>query len=334
MPRTLIKDLQPNQFIEGVFAVQNNQLGQTKGGKPFIKCLLADRSGRTPARMWNVSEDLFRGLPTDGFVFIEGQTQPYQGQMQIIIQRIAPAEPTPAELADLLPTTPFDTDKMFDELSAIMDGLGNQHLRNLWTVYRDDKALMDRFKRAPAAQSLHHACLGGLLEHTLSLLRLARAVCPLYPALNADIVTFGLFLHDLGKCDELTWEKGFAYSDDGQLLGHIARGVILLDRKADHCDARGTPIPEPLLRVLHHIVLSHHGTPEFGALKVPATPEAIAVSLLDNLDAKLYMALLATRGHPSGADPLDPKPDELGGHFTEKVWALDTRLYRPDPTTL
>jgi 3'-5' exoribonuclease len=158
-------------------------------------------------------------------------------------------------------------------------------------------------------------------------MKLADAICPLYPQLNRDIMLFGLFLHDLGKCEELTWENGFGYSDDGQLIGHIARGAIWLEQKARACEEAGTKVPAAILRVLGHIILSHHGTAEFGALKLPATPEAIAISNLDNLDAKLNMSLAVTRGR-------DAKNADLGGDFTEKVWALETKLYRPDPTTV
>lgn len=324
--RIFVRDFEPNQLLEGVFAIQNCQLGQTKNGRPFIKCLLADRTGRAPARMWNATEELFSTLPTDGFVWIQGQTQPYQGEMQIIIQQIRAQKPTANELAELLPASEFDPDVMFAEVRQILSEMKDPSLKALAQLYLDDEELMAKFQRAPAAQTLHHAFISGLLEHTLSLMRLARAVCPLYPQLNPDIVLMGLFLHDLGKCEELTWESGLGYSDDGQLVGHIARGVIWLQRKAEDSAALGHPIPPPVLMVLHHIILSHHGKPEFGALKLPSTPEAIAVSLLDNADAKIHMALAATRLGRSTADN--------GGHFTEKVWALETRLYRPDPTTL
>ena len=327
---TLIADLQPNQFVQGIFAIQNCQLGQTKAGKPFLKCLLADRSRRAPGRMWNASEELFNSLPTDGFVLIEGQTQPYQGEMQIIIHTIQPAQPTEEDLRELLPRTSRDVDQMLAEVMTALRAMEDPSLRDLAEAYLADKMLMDRFKQAPAAMTLHHAYLGGLLEHTLNLLNLAKVVCPLYPQINRDIVTMGLFLHDLGKCSELTWQAGFNYSDAGHLVGHVAQGVLWLTQKAEECAKAGRPISRPLLMVLQHIILSHHGKAEFGALKVPATPEAIAVSLLDNVDAKMYMVISATR-NPDGSAV---KGAELGGNFTEKVWALDTRLYRPDPTTL
>jgi len=325
--RVYIRDLQPSQWVEGVFAIHNCQLGRTKTEKPYIKCLLADKTGRTPGRMWNATEELFSILPTDGFVRIEGQTQPYQGEMQIIIQQMNVATPTHFEMMELLPCTPYDVEAMFAEVNAIMSTLEHKGIKALSRMYLDDAELMNRFKQAPAAMNLHHAYLGGLLEHTLSLLRLAGAVLPLYPQINRDIVLMGLFLHDLGKCDELTWENGFNYSDDGQLVGHVARGAIWLQRRAEDCALIGEPVSEPILRVLLHIILSHHGQMQFGALKIPATPEAIMVSHLDNLDAKMHMAITAARGE-------SVKSEKVGGNFTEKIWALETRLYRPDPTTV
>ncbi len=321
--RTLIVDMEPNQFVEGAFAIHNAQLGQTRNGKPFLKCLLADRSGRTPGRMWNMSEQLFAALPTDGFVKIEGQTQPYQGEMQIIVQSIEPIEPTEQQLMELLPTTPHDIDDMCDELVKLLDTVDNMPLRYLLEAYLHDDALMEKFRSAPAAMSLHHAYLGGLLEHTLSLVKVVDAVCPLYPQVNRDLVLMGAFLHDLGKCAELRWAAGFGYTDEGQLVGHIAQGALMLHEKIRQCREKGHAIPDELAMVLQHIILSHHGKPEFGALKLPATPEALMISMLDNLDAKMHMAISAAR---EGA-----KADAaLGGNFTEKIWALETRLYRPD----
>ncbi|MEM9883873.1 MAG: HD domain-containing protein [Planctomycetota bacterium] len=334
MPRTYIRDLQANQYADGVFAIQNAQLGMTKNGKPFLKCLLADKSGRTPARMWSITEEHFATLPTDGFVWAAGQTQPYQGEMQIIVQDIRPHEPTESELKDLLPSTSHDIDQMFGEVLSLLQSLEHPAIRSLADRYLEDGELMGRFCQAPAATALHHAYLGGLLEHTLGMMKAADVLLPLYPRLNRDVVLMGLFLHDLGKCHELEWLRGFQYTDDGQLVGHIARGAIMLEAKAKACEDEelgeaALKVPDAVLQVLTHIILSHHGRPEYGALKLPATPEAIFISGLDNLDAKLNLALGEAR--PEG----DAKPaQDLGGRFTEKIWALETRLYKPDPTTV
>jgi len=325
--RILIRDLKPSQWVEGVFSLHNCQLGQTKTGKPYIKCLVGDRSMRVPGRMWNASEQLFSCLPTDGFVRLEGQTQPYQGELQIIIQRIETTVPSHADLCELLPSTEHDIDKMFREVMRRLGSIEHPGLRAILDAYLEDGELMEQFCAAPAAITLHHAYLGGLLEHTLQLLRVADAICPLYPGINADLVKMGLFLHDLGKCSELHWSTGFAYSEDGHLVGHVARGVIWLDRKVQQLRADGVVAPESLVRVLHHIILSHHTRPEYGALKQPATPEAVAIALIDNMDAKLQM-VTAAADRPGLAEA----SDSLRGDFTEKIWALETRVYRPDPT--
>jgi len=322
-PRIYINQMTPNQLVEGVFTMQNCQMGLTKSGKPYLKCLVADRTGRTPARMWSVSEEFVQGLPADGFIHLEGQTQAYQGELQIIIKKLRPTEPRPEDLHDLLPSTEKDIDEMFSKVTRLLEGMSSDQLKTLARAYLNDKELMDLFKQAPAATALHHAFLGGLLEHTLAVMKLADAITPLYPKINNDLVLFGLFLHDLGKCVELQWDAGFSYSDDGQLVGHIARGVIWLNEKARQCRDQKNPIDPAVVRVLEHIILSHHGQPEFGALKIPATPEAVLISLIDNVDAKTQMAIDAGRAETRAGD--------LGSDFTERIWALGTRIYRPDP---
>lgn len=323
-PRRLIADLKPNERFSGVFAIANAQLGQTRGGKPYLRCLLKDRTGEAPGRMWTISDEVFARIPTDGFVWCEGETQPYQGELQLIIQAVDPVEPTPVQLRDLLPCSARPADEMFAELTAILATLKHPAAQALVKAYLSDEMLMAQLKEAPAAKALHHAFLGGLLEHNLQLLSLAEKMLPLYPKLSRDIVLLGLFLHDLGKVRELTWERGFSYTDRGELIGHVVEGSIMLHDKAQQAmQQSGVRMPPHFITVLQHIVVSHHGVPEFGAAKIPSTPEAIFVSLLDNLDAKTHMALAAARP--------DRAKFELGGNFTEKQWALDTKLFRPDP---
>jgi len=337
--RATIDSLQAAQHISGAYAVQNLQLGSTKAGKPYLKMLIADKTGRTPGRMWSTTEEQFRSLPTDGFVYLEGQTQAYQGETQIIVNRIRAHDPTDAELMELLPATKYDVDEMFARVLSLLQSIEDPALRCLADRYLEDGELMQQFCQAPAAQTLHHAYLGGLLEHTLSLMSLADKMVGHYPGLNREIVLMGLFLHDLGKCQELTWMTGFGYSTDGQLVGHIGRGVVLLNDKCRACEDEelgeggfaGKGFPVAVRQVLEHIILSHHGVPEFGALKLPATPEAIFISNLDNLDAKMNMVMdAALPGRAVGDQPA--KLSAKDGDFSEKLWALGTRVYRPDPT--
>lgn len=323
--RRYIAELEPSERISGTYSIANAQLGRTRTDKPYLRCLIGDKTGEVPARMWTIEETHFRRLPTDGVVRIDGETQAYQGELQIILQAVEPAEATPDDLRELLPTTDRDVEEMFREVVAILGTLSHPAMRALSEAYLADEWLMDAFRRCPAAKSMHHAYLGGLLEHTLSLLRLGSAVCGLYPKLSRDLVLMGLFVHDLGKTRELVYDRTFSYSDRGELIGHIVEGAHMLrDKAVSVMREKGIRFPAGAITVLEHIILSHHGVPEFGAAKIPSTPEAIVVSILDNLDAKIAMSVAAAR-------PERVKPVDLGGNFTDKLWALDTKLYRPDP---
>ncbi|MBL8990582.1 MAG: HD domain-containing protein [Phycisphaerae bacterium] len=323
--RRYIRDFEASEYVSGLFCISNAQLGRTKNDKPFLKCLLRDKTGEVAGRMWSIEPEHFKRIPTEGFVYVEGETQPYQGELQLIIRNVDPVEPSLDEMRELLPTSQRPPEEMFGELVGLLETLEHPGMRALAKVYLEDKPLMDAFKQCPAAKAMHHAYLGGLLEHTLNLLKLADAVCPLYPKISRDIVMMGLFLHDLGKTRELVYDRAFGYTDRGELIGHIVDGAIMLhDRAQQVMRATGTRLPKYAVLVLQHIILSHHDKPEFGAAKPPSTPEAIMVALLDNLDAKTFIALAAAR--PDRAVNL-----ALGGNFTERQWALDTKLFRPDP---
>jgi 3'-5' exoribonuclease len=325
-PHVKLKTLLANVFVDGVYSLLNPQIGTTRGGKPFFKCLLRDASGEVPARQWTFDDSTFDELCRTGFVWIAGHTQNYNGQVQLILEQVKCVEVSPEDIAALLPTTSKDINTMFEELGRIMRSLRHPAMLALAEAYLGDDDMMAKFRMAPAAMNLHHAWIGGLLEHTLQLLKLAEAMLPLYPQLNRDIVLMGLFLHDLGKTAELTWEKGFDYTTDGNLIGHIVRGAIWLQVKAAMAGkSSGQKLPPDALRVLQHIIISHHGSGEFGAAKTPATPEAIFIAMLDNLDAKTQMALTAAR--PENSPPING-----AALFTDRHWALDNaRIYKPDP---
>ncbi|MBL8763438.1 MAG: HD domain-containing protein [Phycisphaerae bacterium] len=325
-PRKFVAELGPSEFVRGLFSISNAQLGRTRNDKPYLRCLLGDKTGDMPGRMWSVDPESFRRLATDGFVYLEGETQAYQGEMQLIIQSIEPVEPTIEQLRELLPCSSREPAEMFAEVTGVLETLRHPWMKALARVYLDDAPLMKAFREAPAAKSMHHAYLGGLLEHTLSLLILGDRVCAHYPKINRDIVLMGLFLHDLAKTRELVYDRTFGYTDRGELIGHIVDGAIMLHDRAQLV-MRSTGLRPPMhaVTVLQHIIISHHGQAEYGAAKLPATPEAIMVAMLDNLDAKMAIALSAAR--PDRSATFD-----LGGNFTDRLWALEnTKLFRPDP---
>lgn len=323
--RRTIAEMKPAERLDGVYSIANAQMGTTQKGKPYLRCLLGDASMQAAGRMWSIDESTFRRLPTDGFVWVEGETQAYQGELQIIIHRIDPHDPTPEELREILPASDRDPQVMFEEVKQLLGTLEHPAMKALAETYLADEYLMDGFRNAPAASRLHHAYLGGLIEHTLTLMQLADVICPIYPKINRDIVMMGLFIHDLGKTRELYYDRGFGYTDRGELIGHLVEGAIMLHDKAQQMMLeKGVRMPAGALTILQHIIISHHEKPEYGSAKMPSSPEAVLVSLIDNLDAKTVMALEAARPNRETAI-------SLGGNFTERNWALGVKLYRPDP---
>lgn len=298
-------------------------MSATSTGKYFIKAFLSDKSAQITARMWNATRDIFNALPESGFLRVRGRVENYQNNLQFIIEQTWPAAENSFDPADLIPHTTRDIAKMYERLCELLGSIQNRHLAAIVQAYLDDRDLMDRVCRAPAAMSFHHAFIGGLLEHTVNSIEVADAVCPFYPGLNRDLVIAGIFLHDIAKTWELTYDCSFGYSDGGQLVGHIVKSAIWVEHKAREAEQLlGESIPRDLVDVLQHIIISHHGVPEFGAIKPPSTPEAIAVHFIENLDAKLMMSLQATRGEAgAGAE----------GNWTEYMKAFGGRLYRPDP---
>lgn len=321
MGRTFLQQCEPGDTIDDVYVVSNKQLSATNAGKPFIKAFVSDRSAQLTARMWNADRKIFNYLPDNGFVKVRGRVENYQGNLQVIIESVGPAVEGTYDVSDLLPHTDKDIPTMMRKLAEIVGSVQNRHLSAVLTAYLDDEQLMKDFARSPAAMSFHHAYIGGLLEHTLNALEVGDAVVRFYPGLNRDLVLAGIFLHDIAKTWELAYETAFAYTDGGQLVGHIVKSAMWVEDKARVAEQTlGERIPRALIDVLQHIILAHHGEYEFGSPRTPATPEAIAVHMIENLDAKLMMALTATRGEGAATE----------GNWTEYVKAFGGKLFRPD----
>jgi 3'-5' exoribonuclease len=321
-----VRDMPVSGYVDGVYTIVNPQVGTTRAGKPYLKCLLKDATGEMPGRKWEFNPAELGELQSTGFVWVSGNAELYEERPQLRIDQIKSVEVSEEDLVLLVPSTRRDIEAMFQRVCAILRSLSHPGMLSLAETFLGDEAIMANFRRAPAAVSVHHAWIGGLLEHTLQVMELAERMLPLYPQLDRDIVLMGLFLHDLGKCWELSWERGFNYTADGNLVGHIVRGAIVLQFKAAQANkASGSALPAAAVRVLQHIILSHHGSLEFGAAKLPSTPEAVFIAGLDNLDAKTQCALDAVHGGAGSGAAGE------GVEFTDRIWALDTRLYRGQP---
>ena len=298
MPRTYIEQLRaPGQIVEDVYQVASKDFRTTKKGQYFISARLRDRTGELRAVMWDATEALFAAIPQEGYALVKGRVGEYGGELQVVIEAMRPARENEITAADFLPTGPGDPEQDLARLKVILDEIERPALKALVEAVWADKTLIENLKRAPAAEKLHHAYLGGLLEHTLSVAEAAVLICRHYPKLDRDILLVGVLWHDLGKTRELAYEKALGYTDPGRLVGHLVQGVRMLDEKIaavrDACAAParrggGADFPEPLADVLRHMILAHHGEYAFGSPKLPMTAEAFALNHLDNLDAKLH----------------------------------------------
>ncbi|MFN7920554.1 MAG: OB-fold nucleic acid binding domain-containing protein [Bryobacteraceae bacterium] len=284
MKSVLIAEFQSSQIANGIYLVLHKDIRSKKGsGDPYLSLVLGDRTGDIEAKMWDNVAPVMETFERDDFVRVKGLPQIFQNRMQFTVhtlQRVSEDEVNPS---DFLPASKRDPEEMFAELRGIVAGMANPHLRALLSAIFEDPDIASRYKRAPAAKTIHHAWLGGLLEHVLQLCGLCRVVAPLYPAVDADLVLTGAMLHDIGKIEELSYQRTFNYTDNGQLLGHIVIGLRMVGDKI-----RQIPDFPPRLRTLvEHLIVSHHGEVEFGSPKTPMLAEAMLLHHLDNLDSKM-----------------------------------------------
>lgn len=287
MPRRFLSDLGERDKVKDVFVLGDKQLRQNRNGNLYLQMRLSDRTGACNAMMWNAGEHLAREINNGDYVLIEGVTQFYNGALQIIVSRIEQAEPGCIQEEDFVFIDSGAIAQLTDRLKSLLADMADPHLCLLADSFLQDEAFMRKFTLAPAAVKNHHAYHSGLLAHVVQLMRLVQVVAAEYPLLNADLLRMGAFLHDIGKVDELTYERDLGYSDEGQLVGHLVMGVALLERKLAQLRSQGQEFPESLALQLKHMIVSHHGRYEFGSPKVPMTLEAMALHLLDDLDAKL-----------------------------------------------
>jgi 3'-5' exoribonuclease len=300
--------------FDGYFLLLSRQLRTTKTNKPYLSLVLADKTGQLEGRVWEpgdprIAKDLERG----DVVKARGTVSRFGEQLQMKVEQLRRAMTGEADKADLMPATTYDVNALWAELLGFVESFTDPDLKRLLTTMLADPKLAQDYREAPAARQLHHAWLGGLLEHVISLLNLADRVVPSYPILHRDLLLTGVILHDIGKVKELAWETGFDYTVEGELLGHIQIGAALTEKTIDSLP----DFPPRLKTLVLHMILSHHGKLEFGSPKLPMIPEALVLSFVDDLDAK--MQAVAKEFDKSA------KEGRAADEMTGKVWALDNR---------
>lgn len=288
MARRYINELTHQESIDQVFVASDKQLRPNRAGALYLQVALSDRSGSIAARVWNATETLYKAFDNGDYVHVVGAAQLYQGAMQIIATKLHKVDPSEVDEADFTPLPAVAVDRLVLRLGEILRTMSDPALQNLAECFLIDESFMAKLTMAPAGTKNHHAYHGGLLEHIVGLMELVLHVAPCYPQINRDMLLMGAFLHDLGKTGELSYEHGLGYTDEGQLIGHLVMAVEMLNTKIAEAEKlSGEPMPEETVLRLKHIILSHHGEYAFGSPKLPMTVEAIALAMLDNLDAKI-----------------------------------------------
>ena len=317
--RIVINQLRAGDRCEQVFLVASRELRQTKAGKYYIRAVLQDSSGQMDAVMWDASESIAADMPPESFIKAQVRVEQYQGALQMVLESFRPVGAETVELGDFLQHTEKDVGELSKSVLGHLRTVKDKALLQLIKQFVADEQLMERFRSAPAAMGMHHAYVGGLLEHTENMLASASRLLGAYPQLNADLLLTGIFLHDMGKTAELSYTTSIQYTDAGQLLGHLVQAALMLQEKAKlAAKDLGGEFPAETLNQLMHIILSHHGQYEFGSPVLPATAEAVMIHYLDNIDAKL-------NGLQQALESLLPGD----GNWTGWLKMFERKMYNP-----
>jgi len=283
MKSPYISELQANQTVHGTFLVAYKDIRQKKGGDPYLTLTLSDRTGDLDARMFDNAAEVLDTFERDDFVRVKGLLQVFHNRPQLTIHKIQPIADSEVDTSDYFPVSKRDRDEMFRELQSWIASVTNPHLKALLDAIFADESIAVPYRSAPAAKTVHHNWIGGLIEHVLSMCQVARFAAAHYPDIDFDLLLAGVILHDLGKIRELSYTRSITYTTQGQLIGHILIGIGIVEEKL-----RQVPdFPARLRDLLLHMILSHHGALEFGSPKVPLFPEALLLHYIDNLDSKM-----------------------------------------------
>ena len=279
-----IKEISEGANVDGLFMVKTMSRAETRTGSPYLMLTVMDATGEMAGRVWENADQMVEACPAGGIVRLVGQAQSFKNILQL---KINPLTAVPAEKVDItefLPSTPGDINSMTTELRKIAKSVDNPFLRELLFSFFQNRKFMEQFKNSAAAKNMHHAYIGGLLEHTLAVARLADSTCQLYPTIDRSLLISGAMLHDIGKVEEFSsTSQPCDYTDSGRLIGHLVLGVEMIQKRIDSIPH----FPNELAVRLKHLVLSHHGRHEFGSPTVPMMLEAFVLNFLDDLDSKI-----------------------------------------------
>ena len=298
MKQFFIKDAASyeNQVITSSFLVSAKQIKPKKSGDIFLALTLCDRTGQIEAKMWDNVADAVDTFEQDDFLKVRGLINKYSSRYQLTIHKVRRMEESEVEYSDYLPKTNKDIDELWRTVGAYVASFQNEHLRLLLEAFMGDPQIAEAYRQAPAAKSLHHAFIGGLVDHVVSLMKLCDTVAPLYPQINRDLLLTGAFLHDIGKIYELNYQRSFSYTTKGQLLGHMIIELEMLHDKI----ALVPGVPAELKVLIEHLIISHHGKYEFGSPKLPMFHEALMLHYLDDLDSKMESMRAHFEREPDG----------------------------------
>jgi 3'-5' exoribonuclease len=309
-----LANFEEGKLFDSFFLVLLKQQRTTKSNKPYLNLILGDKTGQLEGRIWELSDPrIAKDFERGDIVKARGSASRFDDRLQMKVDQLRKAAASEVDKGDLMPSTTYDVAELWRKLLEFLESFTNPDLKRLLTAMLNDPELAAAYREAPAAKQLHHAWLGGLLEHVISLLTLADRVAPHYQLLDRDLLMTGVILHDIGKVRELSWEIGFEYTVEGSLLGHIQIGSALAERAMDALPS----FPPRLKTLVLHMILSHHGKLEFGSPKLPMIPEALALSFIDDLDAKMQAIQVEFDRCIREGKP--------GDELTGKVWALDQR---------
>ena len=278
-----IKDLKEGDRVFDIYLCKHKQVAVTKNGKPYENVILQDKTGTIDAKVWEPNNPGIGDYDTLDYIEVYGEVSSFQGALQVSVKRIRVCSEGEYNPADYLPVSQKNIGEMYTEILAIISSIKNTYLKQLLESFFKDEGFKKKFCNSSAAKTVHHGFVGGLLEHTLSVTKLCDYYCTMYPILKRDLLLTAAMCHDIGKIKEISSFPENDYTDDGQLLGHIVMGSMMIGEKAAQIDG----FPHGLLAQVQHCILAHHGKYEYGSPKIPAIIEAVALNYADDTDAKL-----------------------------------------------